>query len=42
MLERTTALTMCQGEEDVNKSKAELGEGEMNHFGLAKDANLPK
>lgn len=42
MLERTTALLMCQGEYKVDKSKAGLEEGEMNHSGLAKHAKLPK
>lgn len=42
MLERTTSLIMCQGGYEVNKSKAQSGEGKMNHFGLLKHAKLTK
>lgn len=42
MLKKTTSLIMFQGGYEVNKSKAELGEGKMNHLGLVKHSKLPK
>lgn len=42
MLKKMTSLIMFLGGYEVNKSKAELGGGKMNHPGLVKHGKLPK